>query len=361
MAAEWSIAPSYSASADYDSNRRLAVDGKGSGASVLAVDLLFKRAMEDTQFTIEPRYAYRRFTDPSLGNGDDRSVNAGFNWLGEQSTVSLTASYWDQSTLLTELLETGIVSADTHRRMSQAGANWIWNQTERRALITQFSWMDVKYYGGAESELPGYKYPSLSVGERFYFNERGSFTVSAYGSVLQSQTRGNSSHEAGLRGEFIHAFSERTNLDASIGESSRDLAGKSSRGTDASVTLSRTLFTGKLSLGYNRSLVPYGFGFLVERQLYSVDFSHGLTPFLDATVSALRIQNNETAVLLRLDRRNYNSLTAGLHWHPTETWSVGATIAGIRTQTPDFAGETVSGWHSYINLTWTPLPTSRSR
>jgi len=96
----------------------------------------------------------------------------------------------DQSTLLTELLETGIVSADTHRRMSQAGANWIWNQTERRALITQFSWVDVKYYGGAESELPGYKYSSLSTESGSTSTNVAASHVSAYGSILQSQTRG---------------------------------------------------------------------------------------------------------------------------------------------------------------------------
>ncbi len=47
-AAEWSISPNYSASVDYDSNRRLLVDGgKGTDASVLSIDVKFKRALED--------------------------------------------------------------------------------------------------------------------------------------------------------------------------------------------------------------------------------------------------------------------------------------------------------------------------
>src|SRR6202011_3032593 len=158
-AAEWSITPSYSASVDYESNRRLAADAKGSDATVLAVDFRFKRALEDMEFTLEPHYAFRRFTDPSLGNGDDRSLNAGFNSIGERSTLKLTASYWDQSTLTTELLETGIVSADTHRRASQAGAAWNWNQTDRRTLVAQLNHMDVSYYGQAARSLPGYRYP----------------------------------------------------------------------------------------------------------------------------------------------------------------------------------------------------------
>jgi hypothetical protein len=360
-AAEWSITPDYSASVDYDSNRRLQVDGKKSSeASVLAVDLRLKRALENMDLTIEPRYALRRFTDASLGNGDDRSVYAGFNWSRERSTVSLTASYFDQSTLTTELLETGIVAADTHRRLEQAGASWNWGLTERRTLIAQLSYMDVSYRGQSAALLPGYRYPSATFGERFSFSERGSFTLSAYGSRLQSDTPGNSSHQLGLQGQIVYSLSERMNIDASIGESSRVLSGESSHGTDASVSMNYSLYSTQASVGYTRSLVPYGVGFLVQRQQFTATLTRPLTPYLESSVSFVRVQNNETAVLLRIDRRDYNSLSAGLTWRPTETWSLSARIEGVRTQLADLTGETVTAWRSSMTVRWTPFPRSRS-
>ena len=359
-AAEWSITPIYSSSVDYDSNRRLLREAKGSEAAVLAVDLKFKRALEDLEFTLEPHYALRRFTDSSLGNGDDRSVNGGINWARERSTLNLSASYWDQSTLITELLQTGLVSGNTHRRLGQAGASWNWNQTERRSLIAQLSYDHVSYYGQGAAFLPGYRYPSGAVGERMLFSERGSFTLSAFGSTLQSDTPGNSSHEVGIRAQVIYAFSEKTNLDAAIGESSRVLSGGSSHGTDAAVTVNHSLFLGSVSLGYNRSLVPYGTGFLVERQQLTATFVRPLTPYLDSNLSFVRIQNNQNTVLLRLDRRNYNSLSAGLNWHPAETWTVGGRVEELRTQTPDAAAEPVQAWRSSITITWAPLPKARS-
>jgi hypothetical protein len=231
QAAEWSIAPLYSASLDYDSNRRLQFDAKDSAAAVLTADLRFKRALEDADIYIEPRYSLRRYSDSSLGNGDDRSIYGGLDWSAERLTLGLTASYWDQSTLLTELLETGIVSGDTHRRLAQAGSNVTWGQTERWQLIAQLNYMDVSYYGQSSALLPGYKYSSGSVGERLLFTERSSFTVSAFGSALASSRRGNSNHEAGLQAEFIHAFSEQTSVDAAVGESYRVLTGSSSLGT----------------------------------------------------------------------------------------------------------------------------------
>jgi hypothetical protein len=359
-AAEWSITPVYSSSVDYDNNRALQVGGKGSSAAVLAVDMKFKRALEDVEFTIEPRYALRRYTQVALGNGDDRTVNAGINWVRERSTLNLSASYWDQSTLVTELLETGLISGNTHRRMGQAGASWNWNQTERRTMLAQLSYADVSYHGQNEHLLPGYRYASGSLGERFFFSERGSFTLSAFGSRLQSDTRGNSSHELGLQAQVIYQFSERTHLDASVGESARVLANQSSHGTDASVSLTHSLLLGNLSLGYTRSLVPYGFGFLVERQQFTAAITHPLTAYLDSNLAYLRIQNNETAVLLRLDRRSYDSVSGGFNWHPAETWAVAAQAEWLRTQLPEKNGPTMTAWRCAVTVTWAPLPKSRS-
>ncbi len=359
-AAEWSVSQNYSSAVDYSSNRRLEVESRGSSAATVAIDLLFKRALEDIQLTIEPRYSLRRFTDSTLGNGDDRSINAGLNWAREQSTLNLTASYWDQSTLTTELLETGILSADTHRRMAQAGATWNWSQTERRSLLAQLSYMDVSYRGQSAALLPGYRYPSATLGERFTFSERGSFTVSTYGSILSSDTPGNSSHELGLQAEVIYTLSERTHLDVSLGESSRVLSGERSTGTDASVAIDHSLYLGRLSFGYSRSLVPYGSGFLVERQQFTATFTRPLTEYLDSSLALLRVQNNETAVLLRVDRRNYDSVVVGLNWHPTPTWTLSASVEGLQTQLADAAAESVRSWRTAFTATWAPLPASRS-
>jgi hypothetical protein len=359
-AAEWSFIPLYSSSLDYDSNRRLQLGLGGTEAAVLTADLRFQWALEDSNFTLEPRYALRRFSDPSLGNGDDRSVFASFNHIGEQSTLNLNASYWEQSTLLTELLETGILSGNTHRRLAQVGENWTWNETERTQLLTQLSYQDTSYFGQGSNLLPGYRYPSGTVGERFGFSERASVTLSVYGSELITTTRGDSSREYGLQLEGIYVFSERTRVDASLGESSRVLLGQKSFGTDATATLSHDLERGNLSLNYSRSLVPYGVGFLVERQQITAATTHRINDYFDANLSLLRIDNSELAVLLGLDRRSYDSLISGINWHPTDTCTVGLQLGASHTQPPGTAGGTVNEWRTAFSLTWTPYPVSRS-
>jgi hypothetical protein len=359
-AAEWSLTPLYSAAMDYDTNRRLELDPRKSEAAILTADLSFKRALEDGDISIEPRYSLRRYSDSSLGNGDDRSVFAAMNWSGERTLLNTTASYWDQSTLLTELLETGIVSGDTHRRLAQVGSNLTWAQLERWLLVAQISFADVKYHGQEAYLLPGYKYPSGSLGERLAFSEKGSITLSAFGSMLSSSARGNSSRETGVQAELIYSFSERTHLDASIGESQRVLTGQSGHGTDVSVSLTHSYYVGNVALSYVRSLVPYGTGFLVQRDQTSFIASRPLSSNVDVNLSLLRIQNNRATVELGLDRQSYDSITTGINWHPRETLSVGAQAEALRTQLLGFAQQNVHEYRAAVTVTWTPHPISRS-
>lgn len=358
------MTPVYSSAIDYDSNRRLDEKARNTESALLTADLRFKWALENTDILLEPRYTLRRYSDSTLGNGDDRAISTAFDRTWERTSLQSNASYTDQSTLTSELLETGIVSNDTHRRQLQLGTSSSWSQSERWQLISQLSYLDVSYYGHARAQLPGFRYPSGSVGERWFFSEKNSVTVSAFGTELSSDSQGGSSHEYGLQAQLIYYFTERIHLDGSLGKSARLLSGVSSRGTDAAITLTRDALRGNVSLSYTRSLVPYGVGFLVERQQVTAAGLHRLTEYLDVNLGVLYIKNNQTAVLLGLDRRNFSSISAGLSWHPAETWSLGLQLSGMRTQPSGFLTnkdlKDLNEWRSSVTLTWTPRPSARS-
>jgi hypothetical protein len=354
------VTPVYTASVDYDSNRALESEPEGTESAVLSADLKFKRAMENSDLIIEPRYTFRRYSDQRFGNGDAKSVTAQYDWLNESLQFSANGSFSDQSTLLSELLETGILRTDTHQVLLTAGSSLSWSQDELHLLVASFNISDTKYHGAGEAQLPGYRYPTGSLGERFVLNERGSLTVSGFGSILSTDTAGNSSREYGVQAELIYQVSERTHFDGSYGISSRLLAGQSSRGTDASATLTHDFTRANASFTYTKSLVPYGVGFLVQRQQETLASAYHVTEYLDANVSVSRVDNNQLAVLLRIDRPNYDLASAGLTWHPTETWAIGALLSAIRTQPPLSLTGTVNEWRSTVSLTWNPRPTAQS-
>lgn len=365
-AAEWSITPTYSASMDFDTNRLLAAESHSTASATVTADLRFARAMESSLLSIEPTYSLRRFTDQRLGNGDDRGIGTNWSQQGERSTWQANASYTDESTLTTELLESGIVNIDTHRRQPQAGLSWDWSQTELLHMVAQSTYQETNYYGLVRYLLPGYKYYSGLFGERFTLSEVASVTVSAFGDDLSS--RGSPpSHEYGLQAELVYAFGERTRFDGTVGESSRLLYGNRSLGTNASLSLTRDMTRGNLALNYVRSLTPYGIGYLVQRQQTTVQGTYHVSEYLDANFSVIRIDNSKNAVLLGLDRRNVTSITTSLSWRPWQTVSLGFQVSMIQAPVFQVAGlagtngETVRDWKTAVRLSWSPLPLSVSR
>ena len=359
-AAEWSIQPVISWSADYDSDRSLSVGAPASESAILYGDLRLQRAMESTQILIEPKFDVRRYSDSIWGPGDDRSLNATLAWTGERTKGSFTGFIADQTTLTAELYETGIISADTRRRSEQANTEWDWLHSEQHQTFVQLGYLGASYSGAAQRQLPGYRYPSATLGERFFPTERLTFSVSAFADSLISSAPGNSSHEYGGQAEVNYSYSETTTFDVAIGETKRVLTGQRGNGTNATVSASHTMSRGTASLNYTRSLVPYGIGYLVQRQQVTASVTRPLTAYLDLTATAIRVDNNSSTVRLGLDRPFYNTLSVGLNWKMGESWTLQPAVStnwtkAIHTDT------TVREWRAMLTTVWQPLPSSRSR
>lgn len=373
-AAQWSLQPILSWSLDYDSSRYLTPNSSGSEQAVLSADVLLQRSMENMQLTLEPHFDLRRFSDSGYGPGDDRNVTGTFSRSGERSQLSLTASIANQSTLTTELLQTGIIDTNTRRRTETASAELDLARTEAHLFFTQLSYLGSSYSGPpyVELELPGYRYESAAAGERFILSEHLTLSASAFGDILHSNRAGGSNHEVGGQVELSYAHSERTTFDVQIGESRRALNSAvnngttiststvSSNGTNVSASATHNYELSSLSLSYARSLVPYGNGFLVERQQLTASARRSLTPYLDADLSILRIQNNDSTVRLGLDRRYYDNGVAGLNWKVGETWTL-RSEAGTSWTPPIGSHVVVHEWRAALTMTWKPHPQVMSR
>ena len=382
LAAEWSAQPIISVLADYDSDRNLSPVGtSGSEETVLATDLRLQRAIENTQIVIEPRFDVRRYSASIWGPGNDRSLTTSFNYVGPRSKFNLSASIADQTTLTTEVFETGIISGSTRRRTPQASAEWDWSQNEKRQTFVQASYLGASYSGTplTELELPGYHYTSGSVGERFFLSERWTVSASAFGDVLTSARQGGSSHEEGAQAEVGYQYSERMLFDLAVGESERTLSAPSTPGSESSLSHQtnsgtnisfsavQTLERGSTSLAYVRSLVPYGTGFLVQRQQITATLTRPIAPTLDFNVSLLRIQNNAATVRLGLDRPYYNNAQIGLNWKMGESWTLQPAFTASSSKpsppvsAPTHTEPSVFQWRAAVSLIWQPVPAAKSR
>ncbi len=361
-AAQWSVQPVFSWQTDYDSNRGLIPGGRGSEAAVLSADLQVQRSLENMQIMLEPHFDVRRYSDAIWGPGDDRSVTGAFSWDSERTKLSLNGSYANQNTLTTELIETGIVDTNTRRRTSVANAELDMARTENHLFFTQASYLESSYSGPLFIELllPGYRYESAAAGERFILSEHLTLSVSAFGDILHSDRAGGSSHEAGGQAELTYAHSERTTFDILVGESRRVLSGSASTGTNVVASATRNFELGSISLAYSRSLVPYGNGFLVQRQQISASLRRALSPYLDADLTLLRIDNNEATVQLGVDRRFYDNVIGGLSWKIGETWTLRSEVSASWSPPIGYGG-TLHDRRAALSMTWKPNPKVISR
>jgi hypothetical protein len=381
-AAEWSVAPQVSVWIDNDSNRYLSLPTTDSQSAYVNPSAVFQWSSETNQLSLTPWLMWQQISNSNYANVHSESLNGEYDWTGELGQLTLQGGLSDYSTLATQIPDTGLVAAGVNRRTRQGSLAFSHAQTERRSLVLQLSWLDIGYYG-PNSELvnllSGYKYASISVGEKFALTQNTALTVSGFDNQLITPLSIGNSRESGLRLDFQHSFTERWSLKAYVGASQRSL--EELRGTESldtpealqatstigalgGFTLTRTTERGHFDLDYSNALVPYSGGVLAQRQSLTLSDTQSLTEKVDLLLSAARIQNNHGAVILGIDRGYYDIATLGLNWHFAESWRLHSEAGITHSETlqlgPDLPTQPLTEWRVALSISWTPLPTIRT-
>jgi hypothetical protein len=381
-AGQWSIAPQVSVWVDNDSNRYLSLPASNTQSAYLNPSAVFQWSSETNQLSLTPWVMWQQIDDSAYANVHSESLTGEYDWTGEVGQLSLQGGISDYSTLATDIPDTGLVAPGVNRRTRQGSLSFSHLQTERRSLLLQLSWLDIGYYG-PNSELynllSGYKYASISLGEKYAFTANTAVTVSAFDNQLITPLSIGNSRESGLRLDFQHSFTERTSLKAYVGASQRSLEelrsaeavnssvslqATSSVGALGGLTLTLATERGHLDLDYTNALEPYSGGVLAQRQSLTLSDTQSLTEKVDLLLSAARIQNNHGAVVLGIDRGYYDVATIGFNWHFAESWRVHSEVGVTHSETlvlaADQPTQPLTEWRVAVSLSWTPLPTIRT-
>lgn len=140
---------------------------------------------------------------------EDPSLSLSWTRLAPAGQFSLAASYEQASTRVTELQDTGRVSADGSRTAQSLSANWLGELNERNSLSLTGSYADTRYSGGGLSD-----YANLNLGATL--TRAWSDLASSY--LRLSATRylpgsGDASHSYDALVGLSLTRSERLNLD----------------------------------------------------------------------------------------------------------------------------------------------------
>jgi hypothetical protein len=352
-AAEWAVAPQFSFDADTQSNRTL-VEGTPASQSLGAgMDLGIARRSETSEFQLLPHYYLRRFTGEVVPNVDDAQVLGSMRFSFERAQLNFGAEYADESTLTTELAETGVIHADASRITRGVNVGWSLLHSDAVQFDVSTNAENVDYTGGYVGQLYGYDYAALSAGETYRFSPRTALTLTAFGSKLDSPDRDSKSRERGVSLGVSFGCTERLSVSATLGVSRREIDGVASSGTTGDLSLSHKGETRELSFNLEHSLQPFGTGVLTERDTAELGFVQDFDSRLSSITRLGYARNADAGLGTTFDSRTYRYADTELRWQLKETWYAGL-VAGYASATDLGAPESVGGWSVILRSGWTP-------
>jgi hypothetical protein len=358
LGAEWSAQPSFAWRVDHDSNRRLDPRAANSSQGAwLTLDATLKRATETSAMMLEPRLELQRFVGDSALDANNGSLQWSFDERSEMTSIGLAAAYERDSTLISELADTGIIDASTRRDTLSGSLGR--DITQRQHLDLQASYEDTQYPDGLARGLVGYRYPGIAATYGFNLSPLTRLTATAYGNELTAALTDYESRDMGVRFGGSYALSPRVSLAASAGVDESTIGEMTQRGYLWNVRIAAETELSKITLSFDRSVQPSGLGVLVRRDDLGLSASRSIAPRLFATFSAHGVRNEDMTGGPALGDRRYVAGDAGLEWRPAQQWVLNLT-AGLASTRSDIAG-TARGWHTALVLHWAPRTWAVSR
>lgn len=354
---EWSVTPEFSWLADHNSNRALREDTPASSSLGASIDFTLARRSENSSFEVRPHYRLQRFEDHLYPNVDDKQLAALARWTFESSALDLDAQAAEESTLTTELAETGLVRADSNRRTYATGLGWRYDSSENRQFSLSVSYQDVDYTGAYEDILTGYRYASANVGESFTLSPRVALSVNAFGSQLRNGVRDSTSNEHGVSLGMQYAWTERTTMSASFGVSREVTGGDEKSGTTRDFSLEHKSELLVWSLSYSHRLQPYGTGVLAEHDSAQLQMVRALSPRFSALLRGGYSRNDDDGFGFTFDSRSYRFGESEIRWQVRETLGVSLSTgySNAKQDATFFSrAEDASGWSVAFRTRWAP-------
>lgn len=256
----------------------------------------------------------------------------------EKDILGFTGGFTRDNTLMSELLNTGVVVRFTQRNQWNASPTWAHSLTEKLSVQSSFQFTDTTYEDGLRLGLVNYQLLGGSGGLLYQLTEQDQ--VQLTGMYTQFRTTNSpSGFEARLPGAMMtltHAFTESLVGTAFggprfIGTSTQTTGG--SLKTEDTVwvygaSLTKQFESGSIQVNAGRDVIPSGFGLLLQTDRVGISGSYKasetITAGLDANgylvSGATRLSTGGT-----LAEQRYLGVTPKIAWKFLEWWKLEAS------------------------------------
>jgi len=363
-AAEWSVQPTVQWYFDHDSNRLLApINVEANDAAWLTIDAVFKRATETGEIDAHPEVQIQRFSSGSALDSNNGSLQLSAMNKGEIFSYNASAGYSDNSTLVSELANSGIIDASA-RQEAATGSVGVTDQfTELQRASVQATYADVKYPNGEPVGLIGYRDPGISTTYSYALSPQTTLSAIASGSRVTAPDLGFASRDAGARLAWAYILTPTTNVSASAGITRTRIASEEVSGSVWAMQGTHNSELALWSFSFTRDIVPSGLGLLIRRDELDLSVLRNIAARLDATLSVLAAHNSDLLTSFTSDNRRYLTGSAGFNWHASSQWVLSFTVQASEARVPTQIErlQLATGWQTVLSLQWTPLAWRKSR
>lgn len=327
--AEWTWSPAAAVEARQSTNPNLGVAVEDAVWTMLAEPRLNLQGRTETAtLAVNTWLRASRWRYPHQETQEllDSFMNATVTAAGERDVLTLFTQYSHDSTVFSEIDDTGVVQANRRRDAYQVRPAWDYRLSERWALNLSYGYQDVAYEHGPEVGLYDYTNHSGTAALRNHFSEQDFWQV--FLSVAFNDTpelrREFSNLGAGIG--FSRQFSPTLSGQASAGarrtRSTQEFAipglgdfevNESDSGGTLEVSVTQEGERSTFSGGVSRGFEPSGSGSAVIRDRLFVAYTHRFTMAFDARLTAEATQSD--AVDPSVEDRLFGYLEPRVGWH----------------------------------------------
>ena len=384
-AAEWKIAPLISSRVGYNDNLRLNTSDKISTAEItFSPSARFSVDTPTSGISGNLALDFRRYEADSDLNDDNASLEIASFHNTERSRAGLALDFIQDTTLDSQLEETGIVFERIRRQRANISPSWSYSISERTRFTTTYKYSDVVYKNADNTGFVDFTQNSLQASLTRIVNERSiaSLTLSRFMTDNENDIQSiNTNLQTGASYRFSETLStslfigiRRTEVEYSQNSeipirSGNTIIGSflvasnisnSDWGTTYNASINKSFSQGEMSLSASRSISNDINGQPIEVTRIQTVSSYRFTAILTASLN-LELYNGETNNSIGNNlNRDYYVIEPKFRWSPKKFWSFSGSYRYTK-QTLDANSDDITQNAAYLTLTyrWPRIAVSR--
>lgn len=332
IAAQNSVTLSVSLREEYNDNFRLtAAPHKSVIATTLSPAARFTYATDTLSASGKAQINFNRYHGDSQLNGNDILLDGVLKKTFALDQLSLLAGYVRDSTLASELAQTGIVQANRQRTRFNLNPEWTGTISPRASWSLGYDFSNVAYENSSTTDLIDYRVNKIYSSFNYRLTERTKAFTSGGINQLKFDGQNSTTRTTFALIGIEHNVSEVWRSEISAGIRRAKLPSSSGDSTKngwlAQGTVERRFETGAMRVAAGRELNPTGLGQLTQTDKLSVGWSDKITPTVSYDVSAGAYRNAFISNAAGTNNDRYYRLSAHIGYALTEDWFVDSGLA----------------------------------